>query len=81
MPISVAEFAEHFAPTPEDYRAVVDFAEANGFTVTGSPANRLVAPISGTVEQAQRAFNVTMKVYRHPTEERDFYSPDREPSR
>ena len=78
--LSVAEFTEQFAPTPEDYRAVVDFAEANGFTVTGSPANRLVVPISGTVEQAQRAFYVTMKVYRHPTEERDFYSPDREPS-
>jgi hypothetical protein len=64
----------------QDYQAVVEFARAQGFTVNGSPANCLVVPISGIVDQIQNAFNVSMKVYRHPIESRTFFSPDREPS-
>ena len=75
-----AQFAQQFAPTAEDYKAVVAFAQANGFTVGASPANRLVVPITGTVAQVQTAFNVRMGLYHHPTQNRLFYSPDREPS-
>ena len=78
--LSVDQFTERFGPTAHDYQAVVAFARANGFTVTGTPANRLVVPISGTVDQINNAFHVRMNVYRHPTENRTFYSPDREPS-
>ena len=78
--LSQTQFTEQFGPTPEDYNAVVSFARANGFAVTGSPANRLVVPISGTVAQVEKAFNVEMGLYHHPTENRLFYSPDREPS-
>ena len=78
--LSVDEFTEQFGPTSNDYQAVADFAQANGFTVTGTPANRLIVPISGSVEQINAAFHVSMNVYRHPTEDRTFFSPDREPS-
>lgn len=78
--LTVAEFADQFGPTAADYRAVADFAKANGFTVTDSMTNRLVVPVNGTVDQVQKAFNVTMQVYQHPTENRTFYSPDRAPS-
>jgi len=78
--LSVQQFTEQFAPTAEDFQAVVDFAESNGFTVTDRPANRLIVPIKGTAAQIEKAFNVKMKVYRHPTENRMFFSPDREPS-
>jgi flavin reductase (DIM6/NTAB) family NADH-FMN oxidoreductase RutF len=78
--LSVEQFTEQFGPTAEDYQAVVSFAQANGFRVTDTPANRLIVPITGTVAQINQAFNVTMNVYRHPTENRTFYSPDREPS-
>jgi subtilase family serine protease len=78
--LSVAQFTDQFGPTAEDYRAVVSFAQANGFTVTDTPANRLIVPITGSVAQINQAFNVTMRVYQHPTENRTFYSPDREPS-
>jgi hypothetical protein len=78
--LSADQFTQQFAPTAEDYEAVVKFARANGFTVTATPANRLVVPISGTVAQAQNAFNVKMGLYHHPTENRLFFSPDREPS-
>ena len=37
-------------------------------------------PLDGTVQQIEDAFNVRMNVYQHPTENRTFYSADREPS-
>jgi uncharacterized membrane protein len=78
--LSVAQFTSEFGPMAADYQAVVDFARANGFAVTASPANRLIVPIRGTAAQIESAFHVGMNVYRHPTEDRTFYSPDREPS-
>jgi subtilase family serine protease len=78
--LSVEQFTEQFGPTAEDYQAVVDFAQSNGFTVTGTPKNRLLVPINGTVDQIQKAFHVRMNNYQHPTEKRTFFSPDREPS-
>lgn len=78
--LSVSDFTERFAPTAADYQTVLAFAESNGFTVTSTPANRLVVPVTGTVAQINRAFHVTMGQYQHPTENRTFYSPDREPS-
>ena len=78
--LTVAQFVETFGPSAGDYQAVVDYARANGFTVTGRSSNRLVVPVSGTVDQVQKAFNVRMMLYHHPTENRTFFSPDREPS-
>src|ERR1700678_631912 len=78
--LSVIQFTAAYGPTTQDYRAVVDFAKANGFTVTGTPSNRLLVDINGTVAQIESAFHVVMTVYQHPTENRTFYSPDREPS-
>lgn len=78
--LSVDQFTERFSPTVEDYQSVVNFAQANGFRVTATPANRLIVPISGTVAQVEAAFNVRMNNYQHPTEKRTFFSPDREPS-
>ena len=78
--LSVAQFTSQFAPTSSDFDAVVAFAQANGFTVGALPANRLVVPITGTAAQMSAAFNVRMNVYQHPTENRTFYSLDREPS-
>jgi hypothetical protein len=78
--LSVDQFTQQFGPTAEDYQAVVEFAQASGFTVTCTPANRMIVPISGSVAQINRALNLRMNVYQHPAEKRTFYSPDREPS-
>ncbi|HVP53611.1 MAG TPA: S53 family peptidase [Candidatus Eisenbacteria bacterium] len=78
--LSVAEFTDRFSPTEQDYQAVVAFAKANGFTVIETPPNRLLVDVNGSVAQIQKAFHIGMKVYLHPTENRTFYSPDREPS-
>src|ERR1700677_1948255 len=78
--LSVTQFTEAYGPTARDYQAVIDFAKANGFTVTDTPSNRLLVDINGTVAQIESAFHVVMMVYQHPTENRTFYSPDREPA-
>jgi subtilase family serine protease len=78
--LSMAEFTDQFGPTSADFQAVVAFAKANGLTVTDLPSNRLVVPVAGTAAQINAAFNVQMTVYQHPTENRTFFSPDREPS-
>ncbi|HUO28101.1 MAG TPA: S53 family peptidase [Bryobacteraceae bacterium] len=77
--LSVEEFTDRFGPTQEDHDAVVRFAAASGLTVTGTARNRLVVDVAGTVANIERAFHVTMNSYRHPTENRNFYAPDREP--
>ncbi|HZM10023.1 MAG TPA: protease pro-enzyme activation domain-containing protein [Candidatus Limnocylindrales bacterium] len=78
--LTVAQFTEQFGPTHQDYQAVIAFAKANGLTVTDTPANRLLVDVNGSVAQIEKTFHVGMKVYLHPTENRTFYSPDREPS-
>jgi subtilase family serine protease len=78
--LTVAQFTQQFGPTKQDYQAVVNFARSKGFSVTNTPANRLLVHISGTVSQINKAFHVAMTTYRHPTENRNFYSPDQEPS-
>jgi subtilase family serine protease len=78
--LSVEEFAGRFGPALEDHDAVVRFADANGLTVTETRANRLVVDVEGPVANIEKAFHVTVGVYRHPTENRTFYAPDREPT-
>ncbi|HZU31519.1 MAG TPA: protease pro-enzyme activation domain-containing protein, partial [Candidatus Angelobacter sp.] len=78
--LSVAQFTAQFGPTEADHQAVLDFAAANGLTVTGTHANRLVVDIEGSVAQVEKAFHVSMRTFQHPTENRTFFSPDREPS-
>jgi subtilase family serine protease len=78
--LTVEEFTARFGPTPEDYDAVIHFAEANGLTVVGTSRNRLNLDVSGSVENIERALRVTMGVYQHPAENRTFYAPDREPT-
>ncbi len=73
-------FAEQFGPTEPDYQAVIDFARTNGLTVTATSPNRVLLDVSGDVATVEKIFHVTMRVYRHPVENRDFFAPDSEPS-
>jgi subtilase family serine protease len=78
--LTVEQFTEKFGPTRNDYAAVIRFAEANGFKVVGTSRNRLNIDVTGKVSNIEAAFHVTMGVYQHPTENRTYYSPDREPT-
>jgi subtilase family serine protease len=78
--LTVDQFTEQFGPTVEDYDTVVNFAKTNGFTVAGDPPNRMAVPVSATAAQFESAFHVRMNLYQHPTENRLYLSPDRDPS-
>lgn len=77
--LSVSEFTERFGPSAQDYATVARFLQQNGMKVTGAAPNRLVVSVTGSVASIERAFQVRMGVYQHPTEARTFYAPDREP--
>ena len=78
--LTVEEFTERFGASKEDYQAVMHFAQANGFKVTAGSRNRMIVQVTGTVGAIEKAFHVEMGVYQHPTENRTFFAPDREPS-
>jgi len=78
--LTVEEFTNRFGPSQEDYDAVVSFAKTHGFAVVGTSPNRMNVDITGQVSNIEAAFHVTMSLYQHPTEDRTFYSPDREPT-
>ena len=74
------EFTQRFGPTEQDYRALMEFAKSNGLAITAAHPNRLVLDVEGAVREIQKAFHLTLRVYRHPREAREFYAPDAEPS-
>src|ERR1035437_7214433 len=74
------QFTERFGPTENDYQALMDFAKANGLAVTVTHPNRVVLDVAGTVTDIEKVFHLTMRVYRHPKEAREFYARDVAPS-
>ena len=78
--LTVEQFTEQFGPTKAEYDAAINFARENGLTVEGTSPNRLNLRVSGTVASVEAAFHVSLGIYQHPTENRKFYAPDREPT-
>jgi len=78
--LSVQEFTERFGPVESDYATVQQYAQANGLAIIDTPANRMVLDVEGPALTIESTFHVTLGVYQHPTENRRFYAPDREPT-
>jgi subtilase family serine protease len=78
--LTPAEFIARFGPTEQDYESVKNFALTNGLTVTRAHGNRLLLDVRGSAVAVEKAFHVTLRTYRHPTEKRDFFAPDSEPT-
>ena len=78
--LTLEQFTDQFGPTEQDYQKVVDFAQANGLKVTGRHPNRLILDVEGAVPDVENALHTTVRTYRHPTELRQFFAPDAEPS-
>ena len=74
------EFSQRFGPTEEDYRKVIAFVQGKGLRVAGLAANRMLVDVEAPVAHVEKALHVTLRVYPHPTENRDFYAPDTEPT-
>ena len=62
--LTPAQFRSRFAPSAADVAAVRAWLVGQGFTVTNVPANNLYVAASGTVAQAEKAFQVRLNVYR-----------------
>lgn len=78
--VTPQEFTARFGPSQEDYDAVIRFAAASGFKVVGGSRDAMDVQLTGSVASVEKALHVTMGVYQHPTENRTFFAPDREPT-
>jgi hypothetical protein len=80
--LTPAQFADQFGPTKEDHQKVVDYLASHGLKVDSANPNpnRMVVDVVGAAADVERAFNVHLRVYRHPTEQRNFFAPDANPS-
>ena len=74
------EVTERFGPSQEDWDALVAFAKASGFEIVGGTRDSRDLWLTGAVANIEKAFHVILGVYKDPTEDRTFYSPDREPT-
>ena len=77
--LSPEEITARFGPSEADYKAVAAFAISNGFQITARHDNRLVLSVSAPPSAVEKAFNVSLRTYQHPTESRLFFAPDTEP--
>ena len=77
--VTPAEFTARFGPTQDHYDSVLRFAKTYGFTVVGGSRDAMDVQVKGSVAAIETAFHVNMRTYKHPTENREFYSPDSEP--
>ena len=78
--LTVQEFTERFGPSEADYDAAVRYAKNHQLTVTGGSRDGMIVLVEGPVWAVESAFHVTMRNYQHPTENRVFFAPDREPT-
>ncbi|MFC4525754.1 S8 family serine peptidase [Dyella halodurans] len=78
--LTPAQFTARFGPTQSDYDNVVRYLGRNGLTITGGSRDGMDVQVRGPVAAVEAAFNVKMRTYQHPTENRVFFSPDREPT-
>ena len=74
------ELADRFGPSEADYVAIKNFARSNGFTITGEHGNRLLLDVRGKAADMERAFHFNLQRFKHPTETREFFAPDADPS-
>lgn len=74
------QFAGRFGPTEKDYQSLMAFARTNGLSITATHSNRTLLDVKGSVTDIERLLHITLRLYPHPTEARNFYAPDVEPA-
>ncbi|HUA66023.1 MAG TPA: protease pro-enzyme activation domain-containing protein [Alphaproteobacteria bacterium] len=73
------QFTAQFGPSQRDYDAVVQFFRSNGLTIAQTSSDRTLVDVRGSVAAIQKVFHTTLRVYRHPLENRTFFAPDADP--
>ena len=78
--LTVQQFTERFGPSQSNYDAVVSLMKTYGLTIYGGSRDGMDVQVKGPVSAVEAAFHIKMGLYQHPTENRTFYAPDREPT-
>ena len=78
--LTASQFADTFGPSEQDYAEIAAFAQAHHLTVIGSHPNRTLLDVEGSVAAIEAAFHLELHRYQHPTEDRLFFAPDRDPT-
>jgi kumamolisin len=78
--LTPAEFTARFGPSQDDYNRVLEFAQSHDLAIVGGSRDGMLVQVKGSVAKIETAFHVSMANYLHPTENRLFYGPDREPT-
>jgi subtilase family serine protease len=74
------EFTARFGPSQENWDALLAFAKANGFEIISGNLEGRDLRLTGTVANIEKAFHVTMGLYKDLAEDRTFFAVDREPT-
>ena len=74
------QFYGQFGPSAQDYEKALNFAKVSGFSIISTYSNQMILDVSGKASDIEKAFQIKFQTYHHPTEHRDFYAPDREPT-
>src|SRR5205814_627450 len=61
--LTPGQFKQLFAPTADQVQQVITFLQSQGLTVTSVAPNNLLIDATGSVAQAQRAFNTQINSY------------------
>ena len=78
--LSAKQFAEEFGPSTNDYETLAAFVQARGLTINRRHSNRMLLDVSGPASVVEAMLHVHLLTYRHPSEARNFYAPDADPS-
>lgn len=76
--LSQAQLSTRFGPSQQAYSATLDYMRQSGFTLVAGSANRLTQTYSGTRQQAEQAFGVTIGDYVY--QGRSFYANSDDPT-
>jgi len=77
--LSPRDFADRFGPSRADYQALIDFARAQGLSISATHTSRLLLQVRGKADRIERVFHVSLG-RRRRADGTQFYAPDHEPT-
>ncbi len=76
--LTSAQYTTTYSPTVTTYRTLMQFLQSTGFTITHTYTHRLLLDFSGTVQQVEQTFHVTLHTYTGP-DGHIYYANDSDP--
>ncbi len=72
------QYPTTYSPTETTYRALIQFLQNTGFTITHTYNHRLLLDFNGTVRQVEQAFHILLYTYKGPDGQR-YYANNSDP--